>query len=130
MIYIEYTNEYIEGEDGPNFYWRGEPKDYLRLINDIHDLGSSDGVELQIDQFDYITVLSSITVVMKASDEGNILCTRQNDKVLVDLKCSIWRDFISLLLTVSFFKSHQYIEFDELNLVEDANFIISSELSQ
>lgn len=127
MIHIEYTDEFIEGEDGPNFYWRGKPKDYLRLVNDLHDLGCNEGIEIQLDKVEYITMLSNIKIVMKSSSEGNVLCTRQNNTVLVDLRCSIWRNLISLLLTVSFFKSHQYIEFDDLNLVEDANFIISSE---
>ena len=54
MIHIYYTNEQIEGELGPNFYWLGEPSDYLKLVNDLYVLGYKNDAELDITLLSYI----------------------------------------------------------------------------
>jgi len=57
MIDVEYTRDMVEMEPGPNFYWRGTPTDYLRLLQDLHALAVSPGVEVRPRRLGYVDVL-------------------------------------------------------------------------
>lgn len=127
MITIEYTNEYLAGEPGPNFYWRGKPADYLGLIRDLHPLGIRNDVEICVNDLKNVKVVDGSKIIAKSTKEGRILCCKSEGLILIDLTCMIWRSIHRLLLEISFAPSHHYVEFDEADLAEDANLIISSE---
>ena len=127
MISIEYTNELLDGEPGPNFYWRGVPSDFLQLVSDLHHLGTNNGNEIQLGSLDYIQMAEDCKVVLVSSNGGRNLCVRHESCVIMDLDKNIWRRVLDKLLSVSFEKSHNYIEFDDLDLEETANVIVSSE---
>ena len=127
MITVEYLNEEIESEPGPNFYWRGEPKDFLCLINDLHLLGAKEDVEVNLIDYNYIKLINVANVKAVSSLNGGLLCKRSGDDVLIDLNRSTWRELLGIFLMISFYPSHHYVDFEESNLFEDANFIVSSE---
>ncbi len=127
MIRIRYTNDSVEGEPGPNFYWEGKPDDFLNLIVEIHSLGKSPGTTIDIGQIPFVEVLGEYAVTARSSDNGVILNRRDNGAVLMDLDSSVWRLILEIILRISFYPSHEYIDFEELKLSEEANFIISSE---
>jgi hypothetical protein len=127
MITIEYTTQVIENEPGPNFYWRGQPHDYLMLINDLHRLGTESDVEIDMNDIEYVEVLGKYKIIARSSDDGRILCHVNGDLILIDLSNPIWRQILGLFLRISFYPSHEYVEFDNLELIEGANFIVSSE---
>ena len=127
MIIIEYLNEEIEGEPGPNFYWRGVPKDYIRLLNDMHVLGCEEDVEINLTDYPYIKLKGLKKVHIRSSSTGSFLCKRNGDAVIIDLTSSIWQDLLRYFLIISFYPSHYYVDFEDMNFIEDANFIISSE---
>jgi len=126
VIKIEYLSEEIEGEPGPNFYWRGEPMDFLQLLNDMHVLGCEEKIEINLVEFSYIE-MKNITNVKAVSSNGNLLCKKSDDAVLIDLTKGAWQELLKNFLAISFFPSHYYVDFEEKNFFEDANFIISSE---
>jgi hypothetical protein len=132
MITIEYLDEMVCGEPGPNLYWMGKPHDYLLLINDIHCLGVENGIEICLNDLDYINVLEDFKIFVKSKDEGNILCQVDGKVVTIELSILLWQQILSLFLGITFGNYHNYIdcdvlEFDGLEFVEQANFIISSE---
>lgn len=127
MIDVEYTPEMVEMEPGPNFYWRGTPPDYLPLLQDLHALAVSPGVELRPRTLGYVDVLGGYEITLRSSAAGNILFRLSGRNIEVDLTCELWRQVLQQVLSVSFCKSHCYVEFDDRTLTEEANFIISSE---
>jgi hypothetical protein len=127
MIRIVFSNKKIENEPGPNCYWRGEPQDYLKLVIDLHKLGREKNFEVALGNFDYIDIQDGYGVVLRTSENGNTLLAVNNKNILIDCTNDVWRQIIALFLSISFFPCHHYVEFDSLNLIEEANFIISSE---
>ncbi len=127
MIKISFTNEKIENEPGPNFYWRGEPSDFLQLVFDLHRLGQNDDVEIDISKFDYIQISGVHRVKAKSSLDGKVLCAIEDSTIIINCTNSIWRGVLAIFLSISFYPSHNFIEFDNEDLIEEANFIISSE---
>lgn len=126
MIEIIFTKESVEGEPGPNFYWRGKPNDYLLLLMDLHNLGFADQ-EIRLNDLKYIKCLNGLEVIAKSFPNTSSLVEIKGNVVLIELGQNIWQQILKFFLGVSFTPSHDYIEFDELKLVEHANFIISSE---
>ena len=127
MIVVSYVNEYVEGEPGPNFYWRGEPNDYLKLINDLHRLGKENQVTISATKLCYIHLDGFSGLEFKSSAFGKKLVALCNNKIIVDIDQTLWREVFHKFLSISFVKSHNFVEFDEIDIYEDANFIISSE---
>jgi hypothetical protein len=127
MITIEYLSEEIEGEPGPNFYWRGKPSDFLKLLNDMHSLGCEETFEINLIELSYIELKGLTGVRAVSSSNGGFLCKKNDDAVLIDLTNSIWQELLQSFLAISFYPSHYYVDFDGMNFIEDANFIISSE---
>ena len=127
MITIELTNETIAGEPGPNFYWRGTPEDFLRLIRDLHRLGRDHGGMVSVKDLDYVEVLGGYSVELKSNKGSNKLCDVRNKAVDVDIDRKLWQRMLSTFLSISFYPSHDYIDFEDVDLLEDANFIVSSE---
>ncbi len=126
MITIIYTEDAVENEPGPNFYWRGDPADFLQLVFAFHPLGASNNVEIHPHKLDYVQVKGKYNVIVKSSDNGNTLCDICENTIIIDLKKEIWREILIMFLGVSYYPSHNYVEFEE-GLSESANFVISSE---
>ena len=132
MIKIAYTSEAVEGEPGPNLYWMGSPPDYLRLLGDLHRLGTSNNISILLSPYTYIQ-LDGINEIEAASYPGSrVLCRLDNNKVFIRLDKKIWRKILNILLTLSFFSCHEYVDSDVIGIEdeevkEDANIIISSE---
>jgi hypothetical protein len=127
MISIEYTTDSLEGEAGPNFYWCGKPSDFKKIICDLHPLGCDNETEIQLNKLALIQVNSDHIVTARSRKNGDLICSVKENNVLIELDKKFWRGVFSLFLSVSFERSHNYIEFDNYDLKEDANFIISSE---
>jgi len=127
MVSIEYTDDFLEGEPGPNFYWRGSPNDFLQLVIDLHRLGIHNKIVIDLQNLKYIQVEEGLNIILKSAKEGRTLCHKNKTNIIMELDKNIWRRVLSVLLTISFEKSHNYIEFDDLDLEESANVIISSE---
>lgn len=130
MITIEYTCKMVEGEPGPNFYWRGTPIDFLKLLSNLHILGCKDNIEISLGSISLISINDDYDIRIRSSMDGNILCKIDNRIIHMDLPSSVWRRLLVKFLQISFFPSHDYIEFEDLCLLEDANFIVSSEASE
>jgi len=127
MILIEYIEDQIEGEPGPNFLWKGQPEDFMRLVVDLHSLGTEDDLEVLVNDFGYINVQNGNRVVLKSSLNGKTLVGVENNELIIDLDKDIWREVLHYFLSVSFCPSHNFVEFDNLEVIELGNFIISSE---
>ena len=127
MVTIELTNENISGEPGPNFYWRGTPEDFLRLIQDLHKLGKDHGETVSAKDLDYVEVLDGYSVELKSDKGSNKICDVRNKAIDVNIDRKVWQRLLSIFLSISFYPSHDYIDFEDLDLLEDANFIVSSE---
>lgn len=126
MISIRYTNDIVENEHGPNFYWRGNPLDFLQLVFDLHALGNNNDIKINLNQFDYIQIRDDCNVIAKSSINGKSLCDIRDKTVTIDLDNRIWREVLIMFLSISYYPSHNYVEFNN-NLYGSANFIISSE---
>ncbi|XPV68800.1 MAG: hypothetical protein ACNI25_16060 [Halarcobacter sp.] len=126
MITIELTDEYAYGEPPPSFIWRGKPYDYIKLIKDLYFLGEQNGNLIQLSNLNYIDT-KELNILLCSNNNANILNKIEGLNVSINLDANLWREIIEYFLSISFSPAHNYIDFDEYNLYEDANFIISSE---
>ena len=127
MLTIEFTNEYVEGEPGPNFYWSGHPDDYLKLVVELHKLGSDINEKIFFRDLNYVRLINIDNVEAKSSREGKILNKKIDRTILIDINCTLWQEIMRVFLILSFNQGHYYLDFDNLRLEEDGNFIVSSE---
>ena len=126
MITIQILNTPFEGEPGPNFIWVGQPDEFCRLVFDLHKLGTNDSIIIDIDNYSYVNVLGGKYVLLKSNKNSNTLCKILDDIIIVELDSKLWREVLHKFLSVSFIESHNYVEFDDYEIHEEANFIISS----
>ena len=128
MIKIKHISDQIHGEPGPTVYFLGKPNDFFRLSADIHFLGIENGKTILLNDLDYIETDGD--VIMSSSVNGRTLCEVNGQNVNISLDKKLWPHFIDILMSISYYESHNYIDFDEYDLKEDANIIISSEINE
>jgi hypothetical protein len=127
---IEYTTKSLQGENGPNVYYMGNPEEYWQALSDLRVLGMKN-TEINLNKMSYIKANGGLLVVYRSSDNGNILLQKKDNTLLTELTCGFWQAFMHYFLTISFDPSHCYVDLDDIRkytpLVEDANIIMSSE---
>jgi hypothetical protein len=126
MLQIEFMEEFMLNEPGPNFYWRGNPADFLQIVVDLHILGEGNGYNIALHDLSYVSVIGVSKVVATSTQEGNRLVVLENDQITIDVDAQLWQGIIAKMLSISFDASFNYVEFDGLDLIEDANFLIES----
>jgi len=124
MLKIEYINEDICGEPAPNFYWSGNKKDFLNFLPILWGLASNEKEFIELTTNKAIVVSHPIKMIVKTN--GKILNKKYDNFILMELDIKIWQNIMLEILNVSFEESHIYMDFDELNLEEDANYILES----
>ena len=124
---IIYTQDNVEGEPGPNLYWRGRPSEFVQLLVDAHRLGVSPGVTLRMEDLPYIRLSGINSFTANSSEEGGCLTRMENGSLLSDLKSGLWREFLHNVLSISFYRSHVYQELSVSGLTSEVNIIMSSE---
>jgi len=127
MIRLQIINEQIAGEPGPNFYWRGKPHDFKILLDIFHVLGKEYNRKIILNEIEILSIDEPLKIEASSNENASKLVSISQDFIEIDLDPKLWREILHKFLSISFFPSHEYIEFDNLDLVEDANFIISSE---
>lgn len=130
---IEYTIESVEGEPGPNLYWKGSPEECLRLANVIHplgesnDLGESNNIEINLAKEDWVELIGIESLLLRSKTDGRVLLKLEGGKALMELDSEAWRNFCIEMFCISFHRCHNYIDFEGCNFYQDANVVISSE---
>ncbi|MEW5736646.1 MAG: hypothetical protein AB1921_17510 [Thermodesulfobacteriota bacterium] len=127
MITIELTGSPVEGEPGPNLYWMGSPPDYLKLILDLHLLGRENGREVLLHGFDYVSLSHCDSVTLRSRAGANDVRGINGRQVRIELDKSLWQKVLHAFFGISFYPSHDYVDWEGTGPKEDANFIISSE---
>ena len=105
---------------------QSDPSDYIKLIKDLHILGEQNNVSINLTDLHYINA-KGLNIMLYSKHKGNILNKIKKSEIIISLEPSLWREVLEYFLSISFFPSYNYIDFDGKNLFEDANFIISSE---
>lgn len=126
---ITYTHDPIEGEPGPNLHWQGSPSEFLRLLNDLHDLGAYSSVTVDLRDLTYIHFDGIDSCKLVSLDAGDKLCQIRGRDALIELDPKIWREFLHKILAISFIHGHVFQDKEDLALsplIEDANVIMSS----
>ncbi len=124
---IELAFEKAFGEPGPNMCWFGEPREYLHLINRLHPLGTGTGLTITSDDLaDIITLKDCDGFILKSSEKGTVLSKLSGRTILMELNPALWREILINPLIISFKPSFAYVEFDDLELTEEANIIMES----
>ena len=126
MITVELLHKPIAGEPGPNFYFRGSPHNYLDFVVALHSLGEHDGVNITLNRSIGIDNCTNKKVTFCSKPEGKTLCSIKDSEIIVELPYKTWIRVLEYLFSITFYPSTQYIEFDDLDLIEDANFIVES----
>jgi len=126
MITIELLHETIAGEPGPNFYFRGSPNNYLDFVIALHPLGEYDGFNIVLNDSIGINNRTNKKITFSSAPEGKALCLLKDSEIVVELPHQKWCSVLNYIFTITFYPSTQYIEFDDLDLIEDANFIVES----
>ena len=102
MIIIEYVNEYLEGEPPPNFLWRGKVLDFLQLVKDLHVLGVSNGQNILLNEFNYISIEDDMQIELYSNKDKKILNKKEDKTIIIDLDKKLWREIIVQFLHISF----------------------------
>ncbi len=125
---IDFTNAYVEGEPGSNLYFGGSNEDYFKLSEAIEVLIRKKDAVVEIHNLDFCkTVDPNLKIFFKSVDGGNILSKIDGKNLITELDISLWENIFIKCVLLSRHTGHFYIEFDDLNLVEEYNIIWSSE---
>ena len=127
MLSIDFTDEMICGEPGPNFYWYGSTEDLFWLTSIMHPLGKMNNYQIYLpckkNDFN--------TFVKLSSEEGGNILNKYDDSqniIVVELDCEIWRDVLKKFFLLSMVPGREYIDLEDYpHLYEQANFIIDSQ---
>ena len=127
MLSIDFTDEMICGEPGPNFYWYGSMEDFYWLASVMHPLGKANNYRIRFpckkDELNVFVELSS-------REKGNILNKYDNSRniIIVELDCEIWREILKKFFLLSMVSGREYIDLKGYpDLYEQANFIADSQ---
>jgi hypothetical protein len=126
MILIEYPVEAYGSEPGPIVFWRGGPRDFHRLLNDLHPFGLEEPREVFLETMDYIAFSGFSSFRLRSTADGNILLRHRDGVLEMCLDAGHWRDILHNVLAVSFGGGFVFQEFDGEDLVEDATIIMHS----
>lgn len=126
MITVELLYEAIAGEPGPNFYFRGSPHNYLDFVVTLHSLGEHDGVSITLNNSMGIDNRTNRKITFCSKSEGKALCLITDLEIVVELPYETWTSMLEYIFSITFYPSTHYIEFDNIDLIEDANFIVES----
>jgi hypothetical protein len=125
---IIYTQESVEGQPGPNVYWRGSPVEFFQLLIDLHALGVSSGISISLENLKYIRLVNIKSYQMRSLDNGDKLAQIEDGTVLTELAPAIWEEFLHKILSITFGCGFCYVEdLCRTPLVGDATIIMSSE---
>ncbi len=131
MINIEYTLDSIEGEEGPNLYFKGKPGDYLKLANDLHILGEKNDIEIDLKNISYVNTEGNFELLLTSKKNAIILLKKESEKCFIELSKGYWQVFLCYFYGISFEKCHDFLDFEERDFkkkfYQDAKIIISSE---
>lgn len=127
-VEILYTNDPIEGEPGPNLYWKGKPEEYWQLLIDLRPLALSVGFSIDLKKLTYIQFKGIKSYSLSSIKDGTILTQVKDENVLTELDPIAWEEFLLKILALSFSSGHIYQEeLWQAPLIENANVIMSSE---
>jgi len=124
---IIYTQNSVEGEPGPNLYWRGNPSEFVQLLIDMHLLGVSSGISVRLEGLKYIRLTGIHSFRLSSSENGETLIRLENDAAISELTPKLWREFLHNMLSISFLRSFVYQELSIPDQVSGINIIMSSE---
>lgn len=93
----------------------------------MHALGCEESIAVDLKDLRYVDLEGISNVKALSSSSGYRLCKKNGVFIIIDLPNSVWRELLQKFLAISFYPSHFYIDFEEMDFIEDANFIISSE---
>jgi hypothetical protein len=126
MLKIEIIEDSIRGEPGPSLYWSGHPEDFLNIAVSLHHLGKSNGESVRVNDLPNVQVQNGLSIFAHSHQGRKHLVKCESGKIIMALDCEFWRQIIHRLLSISFAPSFDYVEFDNREIVEEANFIIDS----
>lgn len=125
---IELTNETIEGEPGPNIYFGGSMEDFYKLSEALEILIQGIDTFIVINELDFCQIVNpNLEIIFKSIEGGKILSKIDSEKFIVELDSDLWEKIFIKCVLLSRDTGHFYIEFDDLDLVEECNIIWSSE---
>ncbi len=126
---IDFTNEMINMEPGPNLYFMGNTADFVLLHNIFIRMSKNVTAEVSLDnEIENVEMIGSKKrIILKSSDGGNILSKVEEENIIIDLDPRLWRKASLIVDSITKEPSHNYIEFDDIDLLEECNLIISSE---
>lgn len=127
MLNIEYINEYLEGEPPPNFYWYGGMNDFLKLSNDLQVLENSNDISLILNNLEYINT-NGLEIHLRAKKDAKILNKKIENKIIIELDKNIWKSILEIFKILAVNSVHDYIDLEKYEVMEEANFIVSSEI--
>ena len=126
MLIIELTNESVEGEPGLNLYWRGQPSDFAKFTLLIKDLIRTEQA-LSLLTISNVHLIGINNLVMSIEKDGRCLVSVIEHEVVSSLDTLLMSKVVTMFEAIAMRPSHNYVEFDNYDLREDANWIISSE---
>ena len=125
MIIIDFLQEEAFGEPGPNLVWRGFPSDFLIFAMDVHAMICT-GKNLRIENSDSFILNGKKDISFIIVNDSQSLVKIEKNSIVTALSKRHWEEVFHLILTITFGPGHNYIEFDDIDLIEDANWIIDS----
>ena len=127
---IVYTSHSIEGEPGPNIYWRGTPDEFLKLLVDLRPLACGSGFSIDIQDLKYIHYEAIESYKLTSLKDAKTLSRVENGHILSELDSKVWEGFLHKVLSLSFGRGYHYQDQEDISkdpLISDANIIMSSE---
>lgn len=134
MLKIDFTNEIVFSFNGPNLCFLGEESDFLKLAKAISELSGSNDLSIDILKLDFVSNIGDkIQILFSSKKDARLFGVFDKENNLVfELDHRFWDRIFKYFILMSWGKSTYYLNSNEnclfdLNLVQDCNFICSSE---
>ena len=125
MIHIRYTNDAIHNEEGPNIFMFGDKQDWKNFLIEInHFLNKEyDSIEFTNPNYD---IKGSNKLILERDNYNTPSISAGLETLHIVFTSDMWEHFRKKVKALSSDYCFDHIEFDDMTIREDANFIVES----
>ena len=125
MLHIYYTNHMVNNEEGPNIFMFGDKEDWENFLAEIsHFLNKKhDIIEFTDPNYD---IKGSNKLILERDDYNAPFIDAGIESIHIVFTSDMWEDFRETVKALSSDYCFDDIEFDDIIIRQNANFIVES----
>ena len=125
MLHVHYTNDVINGEEGPNIFMFGDKEDWENFLAEINHFFNIDYDSLEFTNPHY-DIKGSNKLILERDDYNTPFIDAGSESIHIVYTRDMWEDFRETVKALSSDYCFDYIDFDDMIIQQNANFIVES----